>query len=126
MSVYFKGQKVSPTILIQKEKQEITINPTTNEQVLTPDEGKVFTLLKVNPVTASIDPNIESDNIKENITILGKVGSLQGLDDLSIIKYSDNMYQIETGRIPPTDEEYEQIIEKGYKILDYIFRGVTA
>lgn len=126
MSVYFKGQKVSPTILIQKEKQEITINPTTSEQVLTPDEGKVFTLLKVKPVTASIDPNIESDNIKENIAILGKVGSLQGLDDLSIIKYSDKMYQIETGRIPPTDEEYEQIIEDGYKILDYVFRGVTA
>lgn len=46
--------------------------------------------------------------------------------DLDYIKYHDNMIQIETGRVSPTDTEYEEIITKGYKILDYVFRGVVA
>lgn len=117
---------ITGTVYPQKEEQEKNVAPTTSEQEVLPDENKVLSKVTVGAVTSDIDPNIESGNIRSGITILGITGTMQGTDDLSVIKYSDNMYQIETGRIPPTDEEYEQIIEKGYKILDYVFRGVTA
>ena len=47
-------------------------------------------------------------------------------NDLDYIKYHDDMLQIEDGTVPPTDQEYEIIIEKGYKILDYVFRGIKS
>ena len=46
------------------------------------------------------------------------------LTDLDYIKYHDKMVQIEQGRELPTEEEYEEIISKGYKMLDYVFRGI--
>lgn len=60
---------------------------------------------------ASAEVNVPSEEPTSDVT------------DLDYIKYQDNMIQIETGKIPPTDDEYEQIIEDGYKILDYVFRG---
>lgn len=43
--------------------------------------------------------------------------------DLDFIKYEDTMTFIRNGTKIPTDEEYEEIIEKGYDILDYVFGG---
>lgn len=50
-------------------------------------------------------------------------GGTSDVSDLDFIKYHDDIIQMQTGKVPPTDEEYEQILEDGYKILDYIFRG---
>lgn len=59
-----------------------------------------------------------------------EIASIEGgggdVTDLDYIKYHDDMVAFETGRVQPTDEEYEQIIEKGYKILDYVFRGESV
>lgn len=52
-----------------------------------------------------------------------KIESSSDVSDLDYIKYQDTLLQFETGKVPPTDEEYEQILEEGYKILDNIFRG---
>lgn len=59
---------------IQTETVEIT--PTTTSQSITPSIGKFISRANVSAVTSSIDPNIISDNIKENVTILGVTGSL--------------------------------------------------
>lgn len=45
-------------------------------------------------------------------------------EDLKYIKYQDDIAQIENGIIPPSDEEYDSIIQEGYSILDYVFRGI--
>lgn len=74
-------------------------------------------------ITNTINPQNFSEEI---LSIEG--GSSGGGDatDLDYIKYHDDMIALETGKIQPTTEEYEQIIEEGYKILDYIFRGEVA
>ena len=104
------------------------VSPTTSQQEITSSADKDgIEKVIVEAVTSSIDENIIPDNIKQGISILGVTGNMMGgITDLDCIKYHDNMIQIETGRVPPTDEEYQQIIEKGYKILDYVFRGATA
>lgn len=111
----------------QKPAQTKTITPTTSEQVVNSDDGFELTKVIVKEVTSTIDENIKPQNIKAGVSILGVTGNVTGgITDLDYIKYHDDMIQIETGKVPPTDTEYEQIINKGYKILDYIFRGVIA
>ena len=111
----------------QKPAQTKTITPTTSEQVVNSDDGFELTKVIVKEVTSTIDKNIKPQNIKAGVSILGVTGNMTGgITDLDYIKYHDNMIQMETGKVPPTDTEDEQIIEKGYKILDYIFRGVLA
>lgn len=46
-----------------------------------------------------------------------------GATDLDYIKYEDLRTWQTTGKTVPTDTEYEEIIEKGYGILDYVFGG---
>lgn len=67
-------------------------------------------------------------NVKNSYNLASTLSTLtesSDITDLDYIKYNDTMFQIETGKIMPTDEEYEQIINNGYKILDYVFRGET-
>lgn len=70
--------KVPVTVLrIEPTTQAKTVEPTIEEQLITPDEG-VFALssVTVNPVTSEIDENIKAENIKEGISILGVEGKL--------------------------------------------------
>lgn len=68
--------KIPATVLrIEPTTQAKTVEPSIEEQLITPDEG-VFALssVTVNPVTSEIDENIKAENIKEGISILGVEG----------------------------------------------------
>lgn len=65
----------------QPELQSKTVNPSTSQQTVTPDQGKDgLSSVTVNAVTASIDSNIQSENILSGVTILGVTGSDEGYD----------------------------------------------
>lgn len=65
------------------EGEEITVTPTTSQQVKTPSKGhNAITKVTVNAVTSAIDENIMADNIKKGVTILGVTGSCNGETEL--------------------------------------------
>ena len=59
-----------------------TVTPTTNQQVITPDtpEYNALASVTVNAVDNNIDDNIQSENIKSGITILGVNGKSSVVD----------------------------------------------
>lgn len=66
--------------------QAKTVNPSTSQQTVTPDQGKDgLSSVTVNAVTAAIDANIQAENILDGITILGVTGTDAGYD----VGYSD-------------------------------------
>ena len=59
--------------------EEITVTPSTSEQVKTPSTGhNAITKVTVSAVTAAIDSNIVAENIKKGVTILGVEGTYEG------------------------------------------------
>lgn len=64
--------------LVPGETQNETITPTTSDQSVTADAGKVLGTVTVKGVTAAIDANIVAGNIKDGVTILGVTGSYTG------------------------------------------------
>lgn len=54
--------------------EEVTINPTTAQQIKTPTADG-YSKVTVNAVTNEIDSNIQPENIKKDVTILGIVGT---------------------------------------------------
>jgi hypothetical protein len=58
--------------------QNVTVTPSTSEQEITADSGKVLGTVTVEAVTASIDANIIAANIKSGVTILGVEGTYTG------------------------------------------------
>lgn len=64
--------------LTPKQSQDKTITPTTSDQSVTADEGKVLGTVTVKGVTAAIDANIVAGNIKKGVTILGVEGTYEG------------------------------------------------
>lgn len=58
--------------------QNVEVTPTTSEQNITADTGKVLGTVTVKAVTAAIDANIVAGNIKSGVTILGVTGSYEG------------------------------------------------
>ena len=65
--------------VLKEEKPEETFNvqPSTVEQIITPNEGKVFSGGTVHAVTAEIDGNIVPNNVREGVTVLGVKGTLK-------------------------------------------------
>lgn len=59
-----------------KPDQTKTANPSTQTQVITPDIGYELASVTINPVTSSIDSDIQSGNIKSGVEILGVNGSV--------------------------------------------------
>lgn len=65
---------------IKLKGENLEINPTKYRQTLIPSNGKnAFTFIKVLPVTSNIDTNINSNNIKSGVSILGVNGNLSNL-----------------------------------------------
>ena len=60
----------------EKPEESFNVQPTTSDQTITPTEGSVFSGGTVHAVTSSIDSNIQPENIKEGVSILGVAGTL--------------------------------------------------
>ena len=67
---------VGGTLKEEKPEEVFDVQPTTSEQTITPTEGSVFSGGTVHAVTSSIDSNIQPENIKEGVSILGVAGTL--------------------------------------------------
>jgi hypothetical protein len=65
---------------VELDGEELEVEATTIEQVITPDEGNGFTKVTVAAVTSDIDENILSENIKAGVTILGVNGKASVVD----------------------------------------------
>lgn len=61
-----------------KTEQNKSVTPTTSQQIIEADSGKVLGKVTVAAVTAAIDENIVAGNIKNGVTILGVTGSYAG------------------------------------------------
>jgi hypothetical protein len=107
---------------IFNEIDDVLVDESTFEHVFA---RKTATLIE-KEITTNGTYNASDDGATGYSSVVVNVASSGGGDggDLDYIKYHDKMIQIETGKEVPTDEEYEQIINNGYKILDYVFRGV--
>ena len=68
---------VAGTLKEEKPEESFNVQPTTAEQTITPTAGSVFSGGTVKAVTAEIDANIVSNNIKEGVSILGVAGTLK-------------------------------------------------
>lgn len=68
------------------EGEEISVTPTTSEQVKTPGTGKnAITKCTVAAVTSAIDSNITAGNIKDGVTILGVTGTYVKPEDANLV-----------------------------------------
>ena len=59
-------------------EESFDVKPTTTDQTITPREGYAFGSGIVRAVTADIDENITTDNIRRGVTILGVEGTFKG------------------------------------------------
>lgn len=63
------------------DAQAKTVTPTTSQQIIEPDQNyNALSSVTVNAVTSAIDSNIQSDNIKSGVTILGVTGDTNVVD----------------------------------------------
>lgn len=91
------------------EGEEISVTPTTSQQIKTPSKGKnAITKATIGAVTAAIDANIVAGNIKNGVTILGVEGSYVKPEDANLlpenIKAGVTIYGVEgtyTGEAVP-------------------------
>lgn len=60
-----------------KPEQSKTATPSTSSQTILPDTGYTLSSVTVNAVTSSIDNNIQAENIKQGINILGVEGTFK-------------------------------------------------
>lgn len=61
-----------------KPNQSKSVFPTTEKQIVKPDPGYELEGVEVGAVTSDIDKNIQSENIKSGIEILGITGTFNG------------------------------------------------
>ena len=69
----------------EKPEESFNVQPTTAEQTITPREGYAFAGGTVHAVTSAIDSNIQPENIKEGVSILGVTGTLSGGSDVFVV-----------------------------------------
>lgn len=87
MIIKIGSQTVSPVLVKETHGllQDKTASPSTSSQVVTFDDGySGLNEVTVNPVTASIDANIASGNIKTGVSILGVSGSVTPVNNQTL------------------------------------------
>ena len=106
----FKSKKdgFNEVVVEGVEGDELTIIPTTEEQI---NEG-LFDKVIVKKVTSDIDKNIRPEIIRENEEILGVVGSYKGIDTSDATVTADDILKGKTAyanneQITGTIEEYD-------------------
>lgn len=71
---------LSKVTIAKIKRQDKEVTPSTNVQQINPDKSyDGLASVKVNAVTSAIDANIAPNNIKENISILGVIGTAKTL-----------------------------------------------
>ena len=94
--------------------EEISITPSTSQQVITPSQGKnAITKATVAAVTSSIDSDIIAGNIKKDVEILGVTGSVVELVE-------------ETANVTPTTAEQIITPTTGNGLTSVTVAGVTS
>ena len=80
MSLYIGSAKVTPTVRIMNAViAELEVTPSTSDQTINVvDNITGYAPINVSAVTAAIDANIQPENIKEGVTILGVTGTYTG------------------------------------------------
>lgn len=115
------------TMLIQQNGvYDVTTIAEVDVQVSTPTTPVEPPVLTIKNITENGTYNAEDDGADgySSVTVDVKTGGGSGdVTDLDYIKYEDTRIWQTTGKPVPTDTEYEEIIEKGYDILDYVFGG---
>lgn len=62
------------------ETEELSVTPTTQQQVYDHSNDTPYSKVTVGAVTSAIDSNIQPENIKRNMSILGVIGTYEGED----------------------------------------------
>lgn len=65
-----------------KPDQSKVVEPSTNEQVITADSGYELASVTIKPVTAEIDSDIQPENIRDGVSVIGVVGTYIGNEKL--------------------------------------------
>lgn len=94
--------------------QEKTATPKTVEQVILPDENYNLSKVTIEPVTSSIDDNIQPQNILLGVTILGVQGNLA----------PDKPDQNKT--VSPTTSQQVVTADTGYELAQVTVEAVTS
>lgn len=114
-----------------KPDQNKTINPTTNNQVVVADTGYELASVTVNAVTNEIDGNIQPNNIKKDVEILGVIGKLDTIDLSDATATANDIVQGKTAYIADgkvTGNYIDRLQWKcdNLKSLNYEFSGYTG
>lgn len=105
ISTSFKTEKIPPVL------ENLEVTPSTEEQNFKSKKDG-FNNVLVKKVTASIDPNILPENIKEGTSILGVDGGYSGIDTSDATATAGDLLKDKTayigeGKITGTIEEYD-------------------
>jgi len=80
--------------------QAKTVNPSTSQQTVNPDSEYLgLSRVTVNPVTASIDSDIQSGNIKAGVNILGVDGKQSVVDTFDATAVADDIIKDKTAYV---------------------------
>lgn len=113
---------VSNTIQrVTYETEEITVTPKTEKQVIKPTKGKFINKVTANPVTAAIDSDIQADNIKKGINILGVDGTYVGTDTTDATATANDIINPKTAYV--SGEKVTGTIQVEYRTGDYNIVG---
>lgn len=99
--------------------EDVTVTPSTEAQVETPNEGYCgIGQVNIGAVTADIDANIVPENIKEGVSILGVVGTLSGGSGETPSLYAPTIAISDTGVLTVTDTRNGDFADKYYLVID--------
>ena len=103
-----------PNLVPKSNLSDLTITPTTEHQTFNHPDSDGYNQVDVKAVTSSIDSNIQPENIKKNISILGVTGTLESggtsptepsnFYKVRSIEERDNLVDVPEGAICLVDE----------------------